>query len=211
MPRIRRLVFPGGFYHLFNRGLNRKVIFPSPNDYLKFLGKLFDLKKDSDFIVYAYALLPNHFHFLMETGKTPLAKIMGRLLTSYGVYFNKKYQKRGPLFEDRYKSILIQKDSYFLQLSRYIHLNPVKAGLANNPAGYVYSSFAEIIGKRKPQIIDKKKVARLIGDSKFSLQNYRDFVYAGQKLDLSEFNPWKNNQEVVGSARFATHRIRKYR
>ncbi len=210
MPRARRLTYQGGFYHIYNRGLNKQKIFISTGDYLKFLNKFGDLNRELDFIVYSYVLLPNHFHFLIEINKTPLAKIMSRLLTSYGVYFNKKNERRGPIFEDRYKSILVQKESYFLQLSRYIHLNPVKAKLVTDPVSYPYSSFAEIVGRKESKIVNEEKIERLIGKSEFSLKDYIEFVYAGVDLDLSDLNPWKGSREAFGSKAFVVNRIKKY-
>lgn len=211
MPRVRRLTYPGGFYHIFNRGLNQARVFLQTTDYSKFLKKVEELLKDLDFVVYCYSLLPNHFHFLIETKKTPLAKIMARLLTSYGVYFSKKYDKRGPVFEDRYKSILVQQDTYFLELSRYIHLNPVKARLASNPEDYPYSSFAEIVGKGKFSLLDKKKLERLVGHSDWSLKDYIEFVYGGLEEDLSEFDPWKKGTQTLGSSRFSVNRMKKFK
>ena len=210
MPRTRRLTHPGAFHHVFNRSLNQRQIFTQDRDYEKFLDKLEDLLKELDFILYSYVLLPTHFHILIETGKTPLSKIMSRLLTSYAVYFNKKHQGRGPIFEERYKSRLVQKDAYFLALSRYIHLNPVKAGLAKDPALYPYSSFSEIIDRSPPRLIAKEKVVRLIGDSDYSLKSYQEFVYAGIKLDLAEHDPWLKPKTIIGSARFTTNRFKKY-
>lgn len=210
MPRTRRLTHPGAFHHVFNRSLNQRQIFTQNRDYVKFLDKLESLLKELDFVLYSYVLLPTHFHILMETGKTPLPKIMSRLLTSYSVYYNLKYQARGPVFEERYKSRLVQKDAYFLALSRYIHLNPVKAGLTKDPVLYLYSSFSEIIGHSPSRLIAQKKVVRLIGDSDYSLKSYQDFVYAGIKLDLAEHDPWLKPKAIVGSARFTTNRFKKY-
>ena len=114
MPRIARLTYPGGFYHIYNRGLEKKPVFKQDKDYQKFLDKLSDLLTNDEWTIYAYCLLPNHYHLLVEEKKRPIAKLMSRLFTSYGVYFNKKYQKQGPVFSDRFKSKIIQKNNYFL-------------------------------------------------------------------------------------------------
>lgn len=210
MPRVRRLTAPYCFHHIYNRGLNKQKIFRQASDYQKFFTKLEFLVKEYDFVLYCYALLPNHFHLLLETGEVPLAKIMSRLITSYSVFFNKKYRKRGPLFEDRFKSKIIQKENYFIELSRYIHLNPVKAKLVKDPQIYPYSSFGEILGIQDRKLIDREKVSKLIGDSKLSLEDYEKLVYAGIDNDLSEFDPWQNEKEIIGSGKFVTARIRKY-
>ena len=129
MTRTARLTYPGGFYHIFNRSLANIHLFPDVSYYEKLLEKLSLLIKEGDWIVYAYCLMPNHYHLLVEEKKIPVAKLIGRLFTSYSAFFNKRNKRHGPLFEDRFKSKLIQKYNYFLEVSRYIHLNPVKSGL----------------------------------------------------------------------------------
>src|SRR3990167_8748535 len=106
MPRIARLTYPGAFYHIYNRGLNKIPIFRQKKDFEKLLNKFVDILSEGDWIIYAFCLMPNHYHLLVEERKMPVAKLMGRLFTSYSVYFNKKYKRSGPLFEDRYKSKL---------------------------------------------------------------------------------------------------------
>lgn len=147
---------------------------------------------------------------MLETGDFPLSKIMSKLFTSYSIYFNRKYKKRGPLFEDRYKSKIIQKESYFLELSRYIHLNPVKANLAKDPYDYPYSSFKEVLGTHKNELIDTDKVQKLIGESKLSLKEYEKFVRAGMDIDINEYDPWQDDREIIGTEKFKTARMKKY-
>lgn len=209
MPRKTRIYFRHGFYHIFNRGVEKRQIFNEDKDYERFLNKLEDLTRELDFSVFCYAILPNHFHISLETRKTSLSKIVGRLLTSYALYFNKNYQRVGPLFQDRYKSILVQKDNYFLQLSRYIHLNPVSAGIVSNPLDYPYSSFAELFGKSKWNIIDRKEIVRLIGETKDSLDEYKKFVHEGID-ESSEFDIFEDNREVLGSRSFNTSAQKKF-
>ncbi len=206
MPRLARLTCQGGFYHLYNRGLNKQKIFHHQKDYEKLLNKLSSLLLAGDWIIYAYCLMPNHYHFLVEERKTPIAKLIGRLFTSYGVFFNKKYQRNGPLFADRFKSKIVQKDSYFLEVSRYIHLNPVEAKLVKAPEDYPYSSLGEYAGKYHRNIINLEKVTTLLGDHKYRLENYFEFVRAGMELDLEKYNPFASKDEVLGSPAFSTHR-----
>ena len=115
----------------------------------KILSKLEELVKELDCIVYCYCFMATHYHLLVEEVKDPIANLMSRLLTSYGLYFNRKYERSGPLFADRFKSILVQKESYFLQLSPYIHLNPVHLDIVKDPRGYLYLSFNEYLKERK--------------------------------------------------------------
>ena len=210
MPRKPRIYLNYGFYHVFNRGVERRKIFNNERDYEQFLNKLKALTQESDFSVYCYTLLPNHFHISLETRKTTLSKILGRLLTSYAVYFNKKYNRVGPLFQDRFKSILVQKDNYFLQLSCYIHLNSVEAGIVTDPLDYPYSSFAELFDRSRWNIVDKEAVRRLIGKTKADLEQYRRFVYERIDKDNTEFNPFYSGKDILGTEFFNTSSQRKF-
>lgn len=206
MPRTARLTYPGAFHHIYNRGLNKSPIFRQEADYLRLLDTLTDILNDGDWIIFAYCLMPNHYHFLIEEKKNPVAKLMGRLFTSYSQFFNKKYNRQGTLFQDRFKSKLIQKDQYFFEVSRYIHLNPVNAGLAVYPEEYEYSSLKEYLGTSTRKIINLDKVAILLGESKTRNEDYLKFVKAGIKLNLDDFDPFKSEEKIIGSAAFSTHK-----
>lgn len=206
MPRTARLTYPGGFYHIFNRGLNKEIIFSDKNDYEKLLAKLSSLLQEGDWTIYCYILMPNHYHFLVEERKKPVSSLMGRLFTSYSQYFNKRHDRQGTLFQDRFKSKLVQKDNYFLHVSRYIHLNPVQANLCRFPEEYPYSSLMEYIGKNRRNIIDLEKIKRLLGDQKTGVEDYLRFVKEGINLNLLEFDPFVQKKEALGSAVFVTHR-----
>lgn len=208
MPRIARVTYPGGFYHIFNRSLHRGKIFLEDNDYHYFLDKLAELISGDNWTVYAYCLMPNHYHLLIEEKSTSISKLMGRLLTSYGVYFNKKYDRHGPLFSGRFKSKIIQKERYFLELSRYIHLNPVKANLTSQLEGYRYSSLREYAGKAEKPIINLARVTKLLGKTQSDINSYLQFVRDGIEIDLEELNPFYDNKQILGSRKFATHRRR---
>ena len=125
MPRPLRLEFPGACYHVLSRGNERKAIFREGVDYEIFLGLLKDCADRFDLLVHAWCLMPNHFHLLLETKDSNLSQAMKRLLGVYTMRFNSKHHRRGHLFQGRYKAFLVDKDNYFLELSRYIHLNPV--------------------------------------------------------------------------------------
>jgi len=181
MPRRPRICFENAFYHVFNRGLNKELIFRQKKDYIKFLQCLQDLKakKKYDHSIYAYVLMPNHFHLLIQTKKIPIGKIMSSLSTSYAMYFNKTYKRVGMLFQNRFKSKLCQKEDYFLGASRYIHLNPIVAGLVNNFEAYPWSSYHELFGTTSFSIIDKKEVIRLVGETPYEREVYRKFLEEG--------------------------------
>ena len=129
MPRKSRIDAPGALHHVIVRGIERKKIFRSDYDRENFLNRLSELIPETRTDCFAWALIPNHFHLLLRTGSVPIAVLMNRLLTGYAGWFNKKYKRHGQLFQNRYKSFLCQEDLYLKELVRYIHLNPLRAGL----------------------------------------------------------------------------------
>ena len=210
MPRGPRFVFQNAFYHVFNRGINKQDIFLSENDYRFFIKKLKDLKKKYDHSVYAFCLMPNHFHISIQTRKIPISKIMASLITSYSMYFNRTHKHFGPVFQNRFKSILIENDSYFLKLSQYIYLNPVRGGLVSDPLLYQYSSIKEALGKELPSILDKD-IVRLVGETNKSLKEYEKFIYDGLKEDFSAIEQlFEKEEAVLGTNRFSTRSQKKY-
>ncbi len=209
MPRIARLTYHGGFYHIYNRGLNKSPIFYSQTDYRKLFDKLSSLAIEGDWIIYAYCFMPNHYHMLVEENNIPIAKLIGRQFTSYCVYFNKKHKRQGPLFQDRFKSKLIQKNNYFMEVSRYIHLNPFNSGLVENPQDYEYSSLKEYTGQIPRKIINLGKLSTLLGENDTRIKDYLKFVNDGMKKNLDKFDPFLNKSETVGSRTFSSHRKRR--
>lgn len=210
MPRGPRFVFQNAFYHVFNRGINKQDIFLSEQDYQFFIKKLKDLKKKYDHSIYSFCLMPNHFHISIQTRKTPISKIMSSLITSYSMYFNRTHKHFGSVFQNRFKSILIENNSYFLKLSQYIYLNPVKAGLISDPLLYQYSSIREVLGK-EPRLILDEDVVRLIGETKNSLKEYESFLCDGLKDDFTEIEQlFQKEEAVLGTSKFSTRSQRKY-
>src|SRR4030043_586400 len=129
MARGPRLDAPGSLHHVIVRGIERRRIFETEKDREDFLDRLEIVVTEGKATCFAWALIPNHAHILLRTGAAPLAKMMRRLLTGYAVSFNLRYQRAGHLFQNRYKSIICEEDSYLLELVRYIHLNCIRAGL----------------------------------------------------------------------------------
>lgn len=210
MSRGPRFVFQNAFYHVFNRGINKQDIFLSENDYSFFFKKLKDLKNKYDHSIYAFCLMPNHFHISIQTRKTPISKIMSSLTTSYSMYFNRIHEHFGTVFQNRFKSILIESDSYFLKLSQYIYLNPVRARLTADPLLYKYSSIREALGKEPYSILDKD-IVRLIGETKDSFKEYEAYIYGGLKEDFTEIERLFEKEEAVfGTSKFAVRSQRKY-
>ena len=210
MPRGPRFVFENAFYHVFNRGINKQPIFINRQDYSFFLKKLSDLKREFDHSLYAYCLMPNHFHLSFQTRKTSISKIMASLATSFSMYFNRTHNHFGPVFQNRFKSILIQDDPYFLQLSKYIYLNPVKAGIVKDPVDYKYSSIREALGREPLYFLDND-ITRLIGETKESQKEYEKFIYDGLSEDLSHVEELFEKEEATfGTPRFSTLSQKKY-
>ena len=180
MPKKRRVWYPGAKYHITSRGNRRNDIFKEAADYYHFLKILEDLKEEHGFTIHSICLMTNHFHMLIETGDVEIWKTMQMFLRAYAVYFNKKYVLTGHLFENRYVGQLISDQAYFLEVSRYIHLNPVKAGIVRRAKDYKYSSYADFLwadGKKRTAVshlVDTSLVLSCFwGDSR---KQYRLFV-----------------------------------
>jgi putative transposase len=152
MPRLARLDAAGVFHHISIRGIERRNIFRDDRDRENFLERMKRLLPQTETACYAWALLSNHAHFLFRTGKVSLATVMRRLLTGYVVSFNRRHKRHGHLLQNRYKSIVCQEDIYLRELVRYIHLNPLRAGLVGNLAdlnGYPYCGHSALMDKTK--------------------------------------------------------------
>lgn len=161
IPRKYSLV-ETGYFHIIARGNNRKEIFKETADYLKWKDLFLEYKNKYDAKVLAYCLMPNHYHLLLESGP-PLSKLMGTFNTQYAKYFNQKYNESGHFFGGRFKSFLVADDPYLITLIRYIHNNPVRANLVENPLDYEYSSLREY--NNDNSFIDAKAIEKLIDKS----------------------------------------------
>jgi len=175
MARKPRLFAPGVLYHVIVRGNQRQNTFLKDSDYQIYLEKLAAYKRKYLVTIYAYCLMPNHVHLLLECSSTPLAKFMQGVQQSYTQYYNRTYKKVGHLFQGRYKAILCQKDAYLLELVRYIHLNPFRSKLVKNPQGYRYSGEDAYRAGNSTAVIDCGAVLKVIGGT----AAYRQFVQDG--------------------------------
>ncbi len=145
MSRYKRRWFPGATYHVMSRGNRKVALFNDKEDYLLFLYLIKKVKRLYPFKIHSICLMTNHFHMVLETIDIELGRIMQRILLSYAVNYNKKYNFTGHLFENRYNAYLIETETYFLEVSRYIHLNPVKAHMVSKPIEYEYSSYRKFL------------------------------------------------------------------
>lgn len=158
MARKERIWYPGAVYHIMIRGIRRSDIFKDEGDYGVYLEILEMVKKKYPFTLYSYCLMTNHVHLQLETIDYEIWNIMRDINRDYTKYFNKKYNFTGSLYDGRYKSELIENDKYNLQVSRYIHLNPVKAKMVNEPLEYEWSSYRDYLDSDRDRIVDDKKI-----------------------------------------------------
>jgi REP element-mobilizing transposase RayT len=165
------------------RGIESRPIFQNDYDRNDFINRLAHLIKETETKCFAWALIPNHFHLLLKTGTVPVAKVMLRLLTGYAVTYNLRHRRKGHLFQNRYKSILCQEDTYLLELVRYIHLNPIRANLVpdfKSLDGYAYCGHGTLMGKLKNDWQDAGGVLRLFGKRvSQARRDYKSFLAKG--------------------------------
>jgi len=193
MPRKARIDAPGALHHVIIRGIERRKIFRSDHDRKDFLNRLSELIPETKTDCFAWAIIPNHAHLLLRTGSVPVCVFMSRLLTGYASWFNKKYRRHGQLFQNRYKSILCQEEPYLKELVRYIHLNPLRAGLVEDIEGldkHPWCGHSVLINKTKQPWQNIDYIYRLFSDKKREARKrYREFVekgiFEGRRSDLT--------------------------
>lgn len=190
MPRQSRINYPGALHHLMVRGLEGKEIFKDTRDRREFLDKLENLLCKSGTECHAWSLLPNHTHFLVRTSDRPLSSLMKGLLAGYAQYFNRRHKRRGYLFQNRFKSVLCQEEEYYLALVRYIHLNPLRAGLVRNLAklgDYSWCGHSVLIGRKKRDWQKTDEVlAHFANRRSTAISKYKEFVREGIQLGRQE-------------------------
>lgn len=186
MPRTSRIDTPGALQHIMARGMEKRRIFNGDLDRDDFLDRLGSVLENTHTTCFAWALLPNHFHLVLKTGGTPISTVMSRLLTGYAVKFNKRHSRVGHLFQNRFKSILCQEDAYLLELVRYVHLNPFRAGLVDDLGDlerYSYSGHSTLMGNSMKKWQDTGTILSLFGDKESPARMaYRIFVNQGAAL-----------------------------
>ncbi len=186
MPRQARLDAPGTLHHVIGRGIGGVKIFRTSEDRQDFVTRLGELGEEGAWQVYAWALLDNHFHLLVRTGTQSLAQSMRRLLTGYVVNFNRRYRRYGHLFQNRYKSIVVEEEPYLLELTRYIHLNPVRAGVVSTMKElrqYPWTGHATLMGQQPRTWQEVGAIMGQFGNRKREARlRYERFVAAGLPL-----------------------------
>lgn len=183
MPRQARLDAAGTLHHVMARGIEQCLIFRDDRDREDFIGRMSELASKQAWHIYAWALMSNHFHLLVRTGKGPLPRNMRALMSGYAGYFNRRHNRHGHLFQNRYKSIVCEEETYFLELVRYLHLNPLRVGIAKDLSeldDYKYSGHSALMGRvdRKWQDTDDV-LGRFSEKRRGARRLYREFVEAG--------------------------------
>ena len=170
----QRIWYRNAKYHVMARSVRKTALFKSEEDYEIFYMILQTTKEKYPFFIHSYCMMTTHFHMLITTQNDEIWKIMKRLMQTYAMYFNRKYGTRGHVFDARYVSCLIEDGRYFLEVSRYIHLNPVRAFMVRNPLDYKYSSYGSIVSRKADDILERQDILNyFIGNQE---EKYRMFV-----------------------------------
>jgi putative transposase len=224
MPRKARLDVYGTLHHVMARGIERSTIFRNDHDRQDFIDRLGTCAEQTNTIIYAWALIPNHLHILLRSGHNGLSHFMRRLLTGYATTFNKRHRRSGHLFQNRYTSIVCEEDPYFMELIRYIHLNPINAHIVKTMEEldvYPWSGHSVIMGKKRLLWQDTDYVLQWFGHSK---KSYRTFIQKGVEAPVPDLeggglvrssegqisqgqreNPVRADQRILGTGDFVNH------
>lgn len=203
MARKPRLEFEGAFYHVIARGNRREPIFHDDTDYGAYLERLDRYRARDGITLYAYVLMANHVHLLLETGPVPLSRMMQTLQFTYSQYYNQRYGKTGHVFQGRYKAILCDRDAYLLELVRYLHLNPARLRHPLNPWSYPWSSHRAYVGQHSGIRVDTTRVLatfhQQLGPARMA---YRRFLKDGLATGHEDKFYETVEQQLLGDERF---------
>ncbi|MEL7567830.1 MAG: transposase [Dehalobacterium sp.] len=198
MPRTARKKSENGIYHLMLRGINQQNIFENEEDNKKFLDILETYKTEIDYKIYAYCLMGNHVHLLIKEGKEEFSNTMKRIGAGYVYWYNWQYGRKGHLFQDRYRSEAVENDRYFLAVLRYIHQNPIKAGIVKDIDTYEWSSYREYIGEKG--IVDTDFVLSMLdNDRDKAIQSFINFhaeITSDEYLEVKEARKTISDKEI---------------
>jgi putative transposase len=183
MARQLRIEYEGAFYHVTSRGNQKEQIFWDDKDREELRKIIKRTKERYGYLLHAYVFMDNHYHLLIETPYANIKQIMQNNNTSYTVYINRRHRRAGHLFQGRYKAFIVDKESYLLELGRYIHLNPVRAKIVERPEDYRWSSYKEyVVGRGKEAITDTGDMLYIFSKRRsIAVKNYKEFVNAGIK------------------------------
>ncbi len=202
MARPLRIEYKNAYYHVMNRGAAHRDIFQHDEHrglFLELLGEIHEMFKVE---IHAYCLMDNHYHLLLSTPNSNLGRAMRHLNGVYTQRYNRLVKTDGPLYRGRYKAILIDADNYLLSVSRYIHLNPVEAGIVEKPADYLWSSYRQFTGEEPTQAwLNIKQTLGMIGLRNVR-KRYKAFVEMGVDEETTTFYQKERDQAVFGVDKF---------
>jgi len=203
MPRAARMVAPNMVYHVISRGNDRQWVFNDREDFERYIEICKRYKDRYGFRLYHWVLMSNHVHLVMETKEEgPLCKIMQGINLSYALWFSRKNRKVGHLWQDRFKSALIEKESYLLECGRYVERNPLRAGLVEDPKNYPWTSYRVYAYGEHDGITDKHDVYESFGKKPFQRERaYRDYVLSRRDREEQELRV-KMGRGVLGGGDF---------
>lgn len=208
MSRIPRRYSESGIYHIMFRGVNQQNIFEEKQDYTKLLNIISNVKKEMGFEIYAYCFMSNHVHIVLkENGYKEISLIMKRILTKYARWYNVKYKRTGALIANRYKSVPVEVNEYFLHLIRYVHQNPIKAGIVDSLRDYMHSSYNEYLSTSVVtdtelvlEMIDKKEFEGfhlIIEDMNFSVSDRKGKSDEDMVFEIKNLYGIDNPKEIA--------------
>ncbi len=188
MPRVRREKCPNSIYHIIVRGNNKEDIFKHYMVREVFLNRLKRYKEKFQMEIYVYCMMTNHVHLVVYDNGQDISKFMQGLSLSYAIYFNKKYNRSGHVFQGRFTSVMVKSDDYFIHVSKYIHLNPVKANIVEQAIQYKWSSFKIYMGKNdKKEIVNEKRVLKYFSEEcKEARKLYLDYIQNEEDMKEAE-------------------------
>lgn len=205
MSRLPLIHFEGALFHITARGNNKQLIFNQQKDFQRYLKSLGEAKKKFPFKLYSFVLMPNHIHLLIEVKKHPINKIMQAIQTGYTMYFNKKYEQTGHLFQGRYHSFLVDKDSYLIALICYINLNSVRAGLVSDPKDYPWSSHHAFLNSDHEfnKIIDRDEILNFFSPNpKKQTLIYQEYILDNMNKKWEDVLKKPEWGQIIGSEKF---------
>jgi putative transposase len=188
MARSPRIFFPGAIYHVYCRTARGEMVFSDPLEAHEFVDTIADVKRLHEFLVLGWCLMSNHYHLVIQTRGTPLWRSMARIQCRVARGFNHRHRFLGRLWQSRYKARLVRDDNYCRQLLAYVHLNPVSAGLTDDPAGHEWSGHAALIGRRAPCLVDVRAALCAFGETPGDARA----AYLGQVRNVAEMR-WLND------------------
>ena len=212
MARKPRIHYTGAVYHVIVRGNARQQIFSETADYLRFLRFMGEGVGKYNHRIHAFCLMPNHIHMAVQVGHVSLSRIMQNLCFRYTQWVNRRQDRVGHLFQGRYKAVLVNVDSYLLELVRYIHLNPVRAGMVKSPEDYLWSGHLPYLGDKKlPWLTTDWILSRLSSSPSRARNEYREFVRPGtEDGHREEFHRGtQGERRILGGEQFIEEVFRK--